>query len=94
MLIQPYIAINKFKGFSINDATLALPPKADGTNLLANTTVPNPTVLHLDIGTMNLDIEIGDLVVGNASLQDVTVVPGDNTFPMTACQRSPVQPPN
>lgn len=50
---------------------------------MANTTLPNPTVLHLDIGTMYVDLKIGDLVIGNASLQDVTIVPGDNTVPLT-----------
>lgn len=39
-------------------------------------------MLHLQVGTLNLDIKSGDLVIGNVSLKDVTLVPGDNTFPM------------
>ncbi|KAJ5273017.1 hypothetical protein N7478_008142 [Penicillium angulare] len=74
--------LNKFKGFAISDATLLLPAESNGTNLIGNTTLPNPTVLQLEVGTLTLDIKAGDIVIGNATVKDVTLVPGDNTFPM------------
>jgi hypothetical protein len=42
-------ALNQFKGFSIDAARLELPAESDGTNLLANATLPNQSVLTLEI---------------------------------------------
>ncbi|KAJ5297221.1 uncharacterized protein N7443_008114 [Penicillium atrosanguineum] len=51
--------LNSFDGFSITDSALHLPPKADGTNLVGNATLPNPSVLTIEIGTITLDINPG-----------------------------------
>lgn len=40
-------------------------------------------MLTLDIGTIVLDVKSGDLVIGNATLKDVTIKPGENVFPLT-----------
>lgn len=67
----------------MSDATLLLPARDDGTNLLGNITLPNPTVLHFEVGTLNLDIKSGDILIGNVTIKGVTLVPGDNTYPLT-----------
>lgn len=41
--------LNKFKGFAINDTRLLLDPKPDGTNLVANATLPNKSVFTIEI---------------------------------------------
>ncbi|KAJ5626275.1 hypothetical protein N7510_002584 [Penicillium lagena] len=74
--------LNKFEGFTISDSALLLKPKADGTNLIGNAMLPNPSVLTLQIGTIVLDIYSGDLIIGNATLTDVELKPGNNTFPL------------
>ncbi|KAJ5552740.1 hypothetical protein N7494_002118 [Penicillium frequentans] len=74
--------LNQFNGFGISDATLVLPAESDGTNLIGNATLPNPSVITLEIGTIILDVKAGDLVIGNATLEDVTLRPGDNIFPL------------
>lgn len=74
--------LNQFKGFSISDSGL-IPAREDGTNLIGNASLPNPSVLTLDIGTIVLDVKSGDLVIGNATLKDITIKPGDNVFPLT-----------
>lgn len=74
--------MNKFHGFAISDATLLLPPEDDGTNLIGNVTLPNPTVISLEVGTLVLDVKSGDTVIGNVTIDDVVLKPGDNTFPM------------
>lgn len=76
------IALNRFFGFFISDSTLILPAEPDGTNLIGNATLPNPTVLTLEVGTLVLNIKSGDLVIGNATLTDVELKPGSNTFPL------------
>ena len=39
-------------------------------------------MLTLEVGTIVLDVKSGDLVIGNTTLTDVTLVPGSNTFPL------------
>lgn len=41
-------------------------------------------MLTIEIGTIVLDIKSGDLVIGNATLEDLTIKPGDNKHPLTA----------
>ncbi|OGE49874.1 hypothetical protein PENARI_c019G06370 [Penicillium arizonense] len=77
-------SLNKFEGFSIADSTLILPAQDDGTNLIANLTLPNPTALSFEVGTITLDLKSGDtdLIIGNATVDNVTLRPGNNTFPL------------
>lgn len=42
-------ALNGFAGFSIDGSQLLLPAEPDGTNLIANATLPNPSVMTLEI---------------------------------------------
>lgn len=74
--------MNQFSGLSISDAALLIPAKSDGTNLIGNITLPNPTVLTLNVGTLNLDILSGSLPIANVTLTGVTLRPGDNTYPL------------
>lgn len=75
--------MNSFDGFSLSDVRLQLPTYENGTNLVGKATLPNPSVLTLEIGQLVLDVKSGDLVIGNATLENVTLKPGDNTFPVT-----------
>lgn len=83
-LINPEnLALNSFSGFSISDSTLLLPARSDGTNLIGNATLPNPSVLTIEIGTIILDIYSGSLLIGNATLEGLTLKPGNHTNPIT-----------
>ncbi|KAJ5160595.1 uncharacterized protein N7482_007599 [Penicillium canariense] len=75
--------LNQFSGFTMSDATLLLPARDDGTNLIGNITLPNPTVLHFEVGTLNLDVKSGGIPIGNATIKGVTLRPGDNTYPLS-----------
>jgi hypothetical protein len=52
--------------------------------LIANLTLPNPTALSFEVGTITLDLKSGDtdLIIGNATVDNVTLRPGNNTFPL------------
>jgi hypothetical protein len=76
-------ALDSFTGFSISDSTLLLPALSDGTNLIGNATLPNPSVLTIEIGTIILDIYSGSLLIGNATLEGLTLKPGNNTNPIS-----------
>ncbi|KAE8339569.1 hypothetical protein BDV24DRAFT_176039 [Aspergillus arachidicola] len=75
-------ALNSFSGFSVEDPQLLLPPREDGTNLIANATLPNPSVMTLEIGTTVLDLKSGDLVIGNATIDNLVLKPGNHSSPI------------
>lgn len=78
------IALNKFADFSIANSTFLLPSENDGSNLVANITLPNPSALSFEVGTITLDLKSGntDLIIGKATVKDLTLRPGNNTFPL------------
>ncbi|PIG79322.1 hypothetical protein AARAC_004232 [Aspergillus arachidicola] len=65
-----------------NSPQLLLPPREDGTNLIANATLPNPSVMTLEIGTTVLDLKSGDLVIGNATIDNLVLKPGNHSSPI------------
>lgn len=75
-------ALDKFSGFSITDTSL-VPTRSDGTNLIGNVTLPNPSILTLEIGTIVLDVKSGDLLIGNATVENLTLKPGNHANSMT-----------
>ncbi|CAG8096890.1 unnamed protein product [Penicillium salamii] len=74
--------LDQFKGFTVSDMGLVAKGD-DGSNLQGNATLPNHSLLTLDLGTIVLDVKSGNLTIGNATLKDVTIYPGNNTFPLT-----------
>ncbi|KAL4895635.1 hypothetical protein BDV59DRAFT_211275 [Aspergillus ambiguus] len=78
----PQNTLNSFSGFSIDDPQLILPPRDDGINLISNAILPNPSVMTIEIGTITLDLKSADLTVGNATLENLTLTPGNNSIPL------------
>ncbi|KAF2756477.1 hypothetical protein EJ05DRAFT_466828 [Pseudovirgaria hyperparasitica] len=76
--------LDNLKGFSIDSATAVFPPEADGTNLRARLTIPNRSTVSFDLGNETLNINgPNGLILGNATVLDVYVQPGNNTFEAT-----------
>ncbi|PYI26513.1 hypothetical protein BP00DRAFT_355746 [Aspergillus indologenus CBS 114.80] len=74
--------LNSFEGFSISDPQLLLSARDDGTNLLANATLPNPSAMTLEIGTTTLNLYSNTLLVGNVTLDNLTLTPGNHSTPV------------
>ncbi|RAL01834.1 DUF3712 domain-containing protein [Aspergillus ibericus CBS 121593] len=74
--------LNSFAGFSISNPKLLLPAESDGTNLVANATLPNPSVMTLEIGTTTLNLLSGNLILGNVTLDNLTLTPGNHSTPV------------
>ncbi|KAL4874464.1 hypothetical protein BJY04DRAFT_13281 [Aspergillus karnatakaensis] len=74
--------LNSFEGFTIENPKLLLPAQEDGTNLIANATLPNPSVMTLEIGTTVLDLKSGKHTLGNATLEDLMLYPGNHSLPV------------
>ena len=47
--ITRHLGFKQFAGFSIDSAQLILPAERDGTNLIATATLPNPSILTLEV---------------------------------------------
>lgn len=75
-------ALNQFKGFYISNSTLIIPPRKDGTNLIGDVMLPNPSPMTLQIGDLVLKVMSGNLKIGTAKLENITLKPGNNTFPL------------
>lgn len=75
----PSNALNQFNGFTIDSASLILPAESDGTNLVANATLPNQSVLTLEIGNTTVDIKAGNLTIGKGVIENLYLKPGNNS---------------
>ncbi|EEA27255.1 conserved hypothetical protein [Talaromyces marneffei ATCC 18224] len=77
--VVPSNGLNQFSGFKIDSASLVLPAESDGTNLIANATLPNQSVLTLEIGNTTLDIMAGNLTIGKGVIKNLYLKPGNNS---------------
>ncbi|KAF2499481.1 hypothetical protein BU16DRAFT_579038 [Lophium mytilinum] len=70
--------LNTLEGFSIDSAHVVLPPEEDGTNVVANLTLPNASLATVELGDVTLNLKVGDLILGNATIANFTIKPGNN----------------
>ncbi|OBT61226.1 hypothetical protein VE03_08700 [Pseudogymnoascus sp. 23342-1-I1] len=73
--------LNKLKGFGIESARAVLPAEEDGTNLIAELSIPNASLVSFELGNVTLNIMVGGILLGNATMKNVYLVPGNNTVP-------------
>lgn len=76
--------LNKLKGLNITDikvltGTAALP---DGSNLIGNVKVFNPSVMTLDLGNVTMNLSVDGAAIGTSLIPDLLLKPGDNVLPM------------
>lgn len=56
----------------------------DGSNMLGNVSIPNPSVMTLHLGNVTMNLAVGSTPLGTALLPDLILRPGDNLVPMQA----------
>lgn len=79
-----YSTLNGLAGFNVTDAKINL-TALTGPNFSGNAYIPNPSIMTVALGNVTLTLSTAIAgVVGNATINDLTIVPGDNNFPMTA----------
>jgi len=81
-----YKALNGLKGFNTTEV-LINPLATPGTpNLRGNAFIPNPSLMTIEMGNVSLTISVPvkgvPTVVGNATILNFKIVPGDNKLPM------------
>ncbi|PTU20703.1 hypothetical protein P175DRAFT_0478833 [Aspergillus ochraceoroseus IBT 24754] len=79
----PQNTLNSFAGFSIENPKLLIPAREDGVNLIANATLPNPSVMNLQIGTTVFDLKSSEYLLGNVTIDNLYLKPGNHSNPMT-----------
>jgi hypothetical protein len=83
---------NSLPNFAVSSLKLLLKPQSDGTNLLADVSIPNPTVQTIQLGDLAMSLSVPgnstsktpSTPIGIAHLSNVTLVPGNNTLPLRA----------
>lgn len=80
-----YAGLNGLAGFNVTGAKVNLTAATGEPNLSGFAYIPNPTVLTVAMGNVTLSLQtVKEGVVGNATINNLTIAPGNNTLPMTA----------
>jgi len=74
--------LNSFQGIEVRDIKIALSPGPDGSNMQGTLVLPNPTVMTINMGDLVQDILLNGEVIGNATIENIVLKPGENLFPM------------
>lgn len=73
--------LNQLKGFTVDSFQLVLPAQADGTNLVGNLTLPNPSAVTIEFGDLVFNASIAGVVIANVSVSNVVLSQGNNIIP-------------
>ncbi|EXJ92747.1 hypothetical protein A1O3_01299 [Capronia epimyces CBS 606.96] len=76
--------LNGLKGLTLTDFAILTTTQADGANANGTVTIPNPSIATYQLGNVSLAMSVAGLPVGTATLPDVLLKPGNNSFPMRA----------
>lgn len=80
-----FAGLNKLSGLNISDVRILSGTDeilSDGSNLLANVSIPNPSVMTLDLGNITMNLAVDGTAIGYALIPDLYLKPGDNVFPL------------
>lgn len=78
-----YKALNGLAGFNVTGVKIDITAKAGKPNLSGFAYIPNPSNITIVMGNVTLSLSTAKDVLGNATINDMTLVPGNNTLPMT-----------
>ncbi|KAF4636869.1 hypothetical protein G7Y89_g1200 [Cudoniella acicularis] len=81
-----YKGLNGLAGFNITNVKINLTNTDPTTpNVQGSAYIPNPSVMTIELGNVTLSISTAKVgVVGTGYIENMTLVPGNNTLPMTA----------
>jgi len=80
-----YAGLNGLAGFNVTGAKVNLSAPVGEPNLSGFAYIPNPSVLTVAMGNVTLSLEtLKSGLVGNATILNLTIAPGNNSLPMTA----------
>ena len=80
--------LNKLSGFNVTSFSIKLAADPDGTNMVGEVSIPNPTVLTLAMGNVTFfnllpaSASGPATTIGNSTLENLVLKPGNNIIPM------------
>jgi hypothetical protein len=80
-----FIGLNRLSGLNITDVKILSGTSeilSDGSNLIANVSIPNPSVMTLDLGNVTMNLNVDGKAIGYSLIPDMLLKPGDNKFPL------------
>ncbi|PVH78542.1 hypothetical protein DL98DRAFT_561154 [Cadophora sp. DSE1049] len=81
-----YKALNSLKGFNTTDVLINALATPGTPNLRGNAFIPNQSLMTIEMGNVTLSLSVPikgvDTIVGNATVLNFKIVPGDNSLPM------------
>ena len=76
--------MNGLKGFNVTDFELITTSHPSDYNANGTVFIPNPTVTTYEMGNLTMDMYVGNVSIGNSTVENVVLRPGNNTFPLRA----------
>ncbi|KAJ5670730.1 uncharacterized protein N7477_006093 [Penicillium maclennaniae] len=74
--------LNKLDGFNVTEFHIT--KLGSGQNMNGTVFIPNPSVMTISMGNVTLDLSVGGTFMGQSYLNNLTIQPGNNYFPMTS----------
>ncbi|KAJ5154717.1 uncharacterized protein N7500_010156 [Penicillium coprophilum] len=78
----PMKGLNGLKGFDVPEFFIIYPPK-NGIGMNGTATIPNPSVMTIEMGNVTMNLELDGKPIGTTYLNDLVLKPGTNTVPLT-----------
>lgn len=82
--------LNSLTGFNITSFTIKVAPEADGTNMVGQVVIPNPTIATIEMGNVTFNNYVDGTLIGTSLLTDLVLRPGDNSVPMRSVISQPL----
>ncbi|KAL9636421.1 MAG: hypothetical protein Q9164_002841 [Protoblastenia rupestris] len=85
---QDCLGLNKLTGFNVTSFEIKLEPEEDGTNMVGEVLIPNPSVLTLSMGNVTFLNNLPATPttprteIGTSTLTNLILRPGPNNIPM------------
>ncbi|KAF1812424.1 hypothetical protein P152DRAFT_417634 [Eremomyces bilateralis CBS 781.70] len=77
--VAGFPGFHNFTDFLINSVALTRPDEA-GNNIEVELLAPNPAPATIDLGNITGEAVVGNIVVGNATINALTLQPGNHTY--------------
>jgi hypothetical protein len=79
------VGLNKLSGLNITDVKILSGTNeilSDGSNLIANVSIPNPSVMTLDLGNITMNLFVDSKPIGYSLIPNLILRPGENKYPL------------
>jgi hypothetical protein len=79
------VGLNRLSGLDITDVKILSGTNeilSDGSNLIANVSIPNPSVMTLDLGDITMNLFVDSKQIGYSLIPNLILRPGENKYPL------------